>query len=503
MAETAVHPHEIITGTAHFDNSYARMPDRFFERIAPEKASDPKLLYWNSALAEQLGLNVTALSHADLAQIFVGNTPPQGAETIAMAYAGHQFGGFVPQLGDGRAHLLGEIVTKDGQRYDLQFKGSGRTAFSRMGDGRAALGPVLREMIISEAMHALGVPTTRTLAAVSTGDQVVREEILPGAVLTRVAQSHIRIGTFEYFSARKDIPALEKLTDYALKRHYPDQVSEGNTAIALMQAVLEKQSQLVAQWMQLAFIHGVMNTDNVLISGETIDYGPCAFMDRYDPHTVFSSIDRHGRYAYENQRKIAQWNFACLGMALIPLIDANEEKAILQIQTLVEDFATALQRHWLTGFCQKIGLQQQEKGDEDLLRGLFDLMEAHQSDFTLTFRRLSGAIENDSPALTASFDHHADWTAWRQRWVARLSHEKTSYKEIAVQMDRINPLFIPRNHLVEEALLAANQQQDFSKLFKLMSVLATPYTETLDRTMARYKEAGPDDIPAYRTYCGT
>ncbi|HWV82216.1 MAG TPA: YdiU family protein, partial [Hyphomicrobiaceae bacterium] len=378
------------------ENSYARLPDRFYARLAPTQVRAPRLVKLNEGLARELDLDPDYLSSPEGVDILAGNRVPTGSEPLAMAYAGHQFGGFVPQLGDGRAILLGEVIDRKGQRRDIQLKGSGPTPFSRRGDGRAALGPVLREYIIGEAMHALGIPTTRALAAVTTGEDVMREKPLPGAVLTRVAASHIRVGTFQFFAVRRDVDGLEALVDYVIQRHYPDLADVENRAAALLVRVIDRQAELIARWMLIGFIHGVMNTDNMAISGETIDYGPCAFMDTYDPATVYSSIDEHGRYAYGNQPVIGQWNLSRLAEALLPVIHEDREKAVDIAQEAINAYPAKFEAAFLAGYRKKLGLFVAEDGDAALAKQLMDVMAANKADFTLTFRALSEAAGNTS-----------------------------------------------------------------------------------------------------------
>ncbi|HEY2133520.1 MAG TPA: YdiU family protein, partial [Acetobacteraceae bacterium] len=439
----------------NFDNSYARLPDRFYARLDPTPVAAPTLIRVNRALAEILGIDPDALASPDGVAILAGNQVPPGAEPMALAYAGHQFGHFVPQLGDGRANLLGEVVGRDGIRRDIQLKGSGQTPFSRSGDGRAALGPVLREYLVSEAMAALGIPTTRTLAAVTTGEPVWRDAMLPGGVLTRVAASHIRVGTFQYFAARNDTEAVRQLADHAIARHYPQAASAENPYRALLEGVVAAQADLVAQWLLVGFIHGVMNTDNCAISGETIDYGPCAFMDAYDPGAVFSSIDQQGRYAYGNQPRIALWNLTRLAECLLPLLGDDEEAAK---QTLL-GFAPRFQAAYFAGLRRKIGLSSVQEGDDNLTQDLLNLMATDTADFTLTFRSLCAAAEAPAHDATvrALFKDSGAYDAWAARWRARLAHESTP----EAVMRAANPAFIPRNHLVEAALSAAVERADF------------------------------------------
>jgi serine/tyrosine/threonine adenylyltransferase len=475
-----------------FDNSYARLPDRFYAPVAPTHVAEPRLVRINLALAETLGLDAGALAASDGVAALAGNLVPDGAEPIALAYAGHQFGHFVPQLGDGRACLLGEVVGRDGQRRDIQLKGSGPTPFSRNGDGRAALGPVLREYLVSEAMAALGVPTTRALAAVTTGEPVYRETILPGAVLTRVAASHIRVGTFQYFAAQGDEDAVRTLADYAIARHYP---AAAGSYRAFLDAVIAAQTDLVSKWLLLGFIHGVMNTDNCAISGETIDYGPCAFMDAYDPATVFSSIDRGGRYAYGNQGRIVLWNLARLAETLIPLLPGGEEEA----KDALSVFPPCFQAAYFGGLRRKIGLTEQREGDDDLTQDLLRLMAEHHADFTLTFRRLADAATGDDTALRPMFADDAGLDAWLEKWRARLAGQDSSSVQAALRA--VNPLFIPRNHLVEATLNAATERGDFGPFEELLAVVSKPFAD--DPSLERFTMPPREEERVLQTFCGT
>lgn len=467
-----------------FNNTYAQLPERFYARQAPIPVREPALLVYNEQLAADLGI----AANDDLAALFSGNTLLDGAEPLAQAYAGHQFGHFVPQLGDGRAVLLGEILDQNEQRYDIQLKGAGQTAFSRGGDGRAALGPVLREYLISEAMHKLGIATTRSLAVVSTGEPVFRETPLPGAILTRIASSHLRIGTFQYFAAQQDTKAVKILYEYARDRHYPN----AHTPLEFLQAVLEKQAKLVSDWLCIGFIHGVMNTDNSSISGETIDYGPCAFMDTYDPQTVFSSIDRRGRYAYANQPNIAQWNLTRLAECLLPLIDKNEETAAELAEERIQTFAAVFQKHWLKGMRYKLGLLGEQSEDEALIGALLQEMQQSELDYTNTFRGLYRVLKNDTNSNLPA--------KWLQRWRQRLQQEDTSLVEQTELMRRHNPAYIPRNHLVEEALTAAysGNLQPFKKLHQ---VLQNPFEEYPEQQV--YTLPPTPEQRVYQTFCGT
>jgi len=485
-----------------FDNSYRRLPDRFYACVLPQAAPAPRLIALNRPLAARLGLDLSAVE-PDAAAIFSGNALPAGAEPIAAAYAGHQFGSFVPQLGDGRAILLGEVIDRDGQRQDIQLKGSGRTPFSRQGDGRAALGPVLREFIVSEAMHALGVPTTRALAAVTTGEPVYREEILPGAVLTRVAASHIRVGTFQFFAVRGDAEAVRHLADYVIARHYPELADREQPYLALLEAVARRQAQLVARWMQIGFIHGVMNTDNMTVSGETIDYGPCAFMDAYDPATVFSAIDQGGRYAFANQPKIARWNLARLAETLLPLIDADAENSVDRANGVLALFANHFERFWVEGMRSKIGLTNAEPEDRSLVEELLEAMHYGRADFTLTFRRLCDAAEDARAdgGVRALFEAPTLFDAWAVRWRERISRDPQPPGGRAASMRAANPAFIPRNHRIAEALRAAVEQGDLQPFEALMAVLERPYTE--QPASQRYAEPPAPAERVLQTFCGT
>ena len=484
-----------------FDNSYARLPERFYAAIAPTPVAAPRLIRLNAPLARQLGLDPDWLKGPEGVAMLSGNGMPAGAASIATAYAGHQFGGFSPQLGDGRAILLGEVVDRDGRRHDLQLKGAGPTPFSRRGDGRAALGPVLREYIVSEAMAALGVPTTRALAAVLTGEPVRRETLLPGAVLTRVASSHIRIGTFQYFAARGDVEAQRLLADHVIARHYPACAGEGRY-LALLEAVVAAQATLVAQWMAIGFIHGVMNTDNMSIAGETIDYGPCAFMDAYHPTTVFSSIDEHGRYAYANQPPIARWNLTRFAETLLPLLDDDIDKAVPIAQAALDQFDPQFQAHLIAGFRRKLGLATEEAEDIGLIKGLLDAMQDGEADFTLVFRRLSEEAGRDrADACRDLFKDPAAFDAWEGRWRERLQREPAAAEARRDAMLRVNPLYIPRNHQVEAVIEAAVERNDFAPFEALLGVLARPFEaqpgwEDYERPPAAHERV-------LATFCGT
>ncbi|HYD17337.1 MAG TPA: YdiU family protein [Patescibacteria group bacterium] len=471
-----------------FETSYLGLPEAFFTRQPPVPVKEPRLVLWNAPLAETLGLRLAAADTTALARIFAGNELPAGATPLAQAYGGHQYGHFT-MLGDGRAVLLGEHIAPDGARFDIQLKGSGRTPYSRGGDGRAALGPMLREYIISEAMAGLGIPTTRSLAVVATGELVAREGMLPGAVLTRVAASHIRVGTFEFAAGFLGPEGVRALADYTIARHYPGLRDADNPYLAFLEAVVARQADLIARWMLVGFIHGVMNTDNMAISGETIDYGPCAFMDAYDPNTVFSSIDRHGRYAYGQQPPIATWNLARFAETLLTLIDSDEKKAVAKAETAVNDFDAVVQRHWLAGMRGKLGLTGEDAGDEGLISALLIWMAKEKADFTLTFHRLADGSADDATG----------GEGWVARWRARRDAQGDAAKSAALMRSH-NPQVIPRNHKVEEALAAANRGE-LAPLHQLLDALRDPYAPRGDRT--GYETPPPERDACYRTYCGT
>ncbi|MEM7597261.1 MAG: YdiU family protein [Pseudomonadota bacterium] len=472
-----------MTLTIPFDNSYAQLPDRFYTRMAPAPVKTPQLLRFNHTLAAELG--ITAGSPAEMAEVFAGNTVPLGAAPLAQVYAGHQFGGFSPQLGDGRAILLGE-VRPNGHRFDIQLKGSGPTPYSRMGDGRAWLGPVLREYILSEAMHALGIPTSRALAAVSTGELVYREQgALPGAVLTRVASSHIRVGTFQFFAARRDPEGLKALFDYTVARHDPDV----EDPVELLNAVITRQIALITQWMSVGFIHGVMNTDNTTLSGETIDYGPCAFLDVYHPDKVFSSIDAHGRYAYANQANVIVWNMAQLATALVPLMP-DQDAAVEAFTAVIHAMGPRLEAAWLQAFGRKIGIAEAKAEDLDLIVGLLQRMAEGRADFTNTFRALIDGSARDQFLDPVAFD------SWEVDWRARLRTEKDPNRVMA----EANPLFIPRNHRVEEAIAAA-VAGDLAPFERLVDVLSRPFADQPDAADLR-RPPEPAEVVQH-TFCGT
>jgi serine/tyrosine/threonine adenylyltransferase len=489
-----------------FDNTYARLPENFYFRLNPTPVAAPRLVKLNVELAWSLGLDPKALASSEGVEILAGNRVAEGSEPLAIAYAGHQFGHFVPQLGDGRANLLGEVIGRDGAHYDIQLKGSGPTPFSRRGDGRAALGPVLREYIVSEAMAALGVPTTRTLAAVTTGEGVMREAMLPGAVLTRVAASHLRVGTFEYFAATGDTEAIRILADYAIARHYPEAAQARQPYRAMLDGIITRQARLVAQWMLLGFIHGVMNTDNTSISGETIDYGPCAFMEAYHPATVFSSIDQHGRYAYSSQPGIALWNLTRLAETLLPLLEqgyGSEEAALASAQEALAAFQPQFQEAYGAGLRRKLGLFTERDGDQALIQDLLERMAANQADFTLTFRRLcnAAAVPAADEGVRPLFADPKAYDSWAAAWHRRLEEESVSAPKRAVAMRMANPLFIPRNHLVEAALDAAVTRKDFQPFERLLDVVSFPYEDRPG--MERYAMPARPEEYVHWTFCGT
>jgi serine/tyrosine/threonine adenylyltransferase len=489
-----------------FDNSYARLPERFYARVNPTPVPAPRLIKINTELARNLGLEPGELASPQGVEILAGSRVAEGSEPLAEAYAGHQFGHFVPQLGDGRANLLGEVVGQDGVRYDIQLKGAGPTPFSRGGDGRAAVGPVLREYIVSEAMAALGVPTTRALAAVATGSRVMRETILPGAVLTRVASSHLRVGTFQYFAARGDTEALRELADYAIVRHYPAAAQTQQPYRALLDGVIGRQARLVAQWMLLAFIHGVMNTDNMSISGETIDYGPCAFLEAYSPVKVYSSIDHGGRYAFGNQPHAALWNLARLAEALLPVLvqeQGSEDAALAAAHEALAAFSTQWQAAHQAGLARKLGFLSQREEDAGLAQDLLDRMAANQADFTLTFRRLAAAAvgQQGDEGVRALFTDPAAYDEWAARWRRRLAEEPVSAQERATIMRAVSPAFIPRNHLVEAAIQAAVQRQDFQPFEDLLDAGSRPYEDRPE--MERFATPARPEECVLQTFCGT
>lgn len=477
----------------NFDNSYARLPKVFYASQKPTPVENPKMVIFNSDLARELGLDAEMLITSKGTEIFSGNRLPDGSMPIAQAYAGHQFGYFT-MLGDGRAILIGEQITPKKERYDIQLKGSGKTPFSRGGDGRAALGPMLREYIISEAMHALGIATTRSLAIVTTGENVYRETILPGAILTRVASSHIRVGTFEYISRYGSFNELKALADYTLNRHFSEYLNVENPYIFLLEEVIRRQAKLIAKWQHIGFVHGVMNTDNMTLSGETIDYGPCAFIDNYNPETVFSSIDLHGRYAFGNQPNIAAWNLARFAETLIPLLDTNETYALTLAQEKVSRFHSLYEKHWYSGMKSKLGMTADEPGDVELINKILDLMNNYNADYTNTFLKLTfdNREEND-------FFKTSDFVEWYRKWKERLVREDE--ERSFCLMKNSNPALIPRNHRVEEALEAAVTHGDYSVMERLLTVLSNPFAHTKDQS--EYAVPPPPSACKYKTFCGT
>lgn len=479
----------------NFDNSYARLPESFYTRANPTPAASPELIIFNYSLAESSGLNAQMLESNDGAAVFAGNLIPEGALPIAQAYAGHQFGHFT-MLGDGRAVLLGEQITPSGERLDIQLKGSGRTPYSRGGDGRAALGPMLREYIISEAMHGLGIPTTRSLAVVTTGEPVFRETTQPGSVLTRVAASHIRVGTFQYASIWGTENDLWALADYTLKRHFPGAEADEDPYLSLLKEVVKRQAELIAKWQLVGFIHGVMNTDNMTISGETIDYGPCAFMDAYDPETVFSSIDIHGRYAYGKQPEIAAWNLARFAETLLPLLHNNEDEAVKLAEDAVSDFFDLYDSSWFSGMRAKLGIFNEEPGDESLIEDLFSMMHKSNADYTNTFRALTIDDFKDIDMFKTD-----EFAKWNELWQARLSRQKESNASSKELMKHSNPALIPRNYRVEEALEAVVKQGDYNVMDRLLSALADPYAYSPEQV--EYSTLTEPSACPYRTFCGT
>jgi uncharacterized protein YdiU (UPF0061 family) len=486
-----------------FENTYARLPDRFYARVVPTPVRAPRLIRVNTELALNLGLDPDWLAGPEGLDVLAGRVVPEAAEPIAMAYAGHQFGHFVPQLGDGRAILLGEVIDQQGVRRDIQLKGSGRTPFSRGGDGRAALGPVLREYVVSEAMAALGIPTTRSLAAVSTGETVAREAPLPGAVLTRVATSHVRIGTFQFFAARGDLQGLRLLADHVISRHYPEAAQAERPYRSLLELVTVRQAELVARWLLVGFIHGVMNTDNMSIAGETIDYGPCAFMDEYHPAKVFSSIDQLGRYAYANQPQIATWNLARFAETLLPLIDEDQQQAIKQAEGALERFSARFEMVYSAGMRQKLGFSTEADGDLELAGEFLSLLATNHVDFTLAFRRLSDAVGSvpEEADLRSLFRDEQGFRTWAERWRSRLMREPNHEDERRARMRAVNPAFIPRNHRIEAMIEAAGEHEDFAPFEELLLVLAKPFED--QASFARYMDPPQPHEQVCQTFCGT
>jgi uncharacterized protein YdiU (UPF0061 family) len=505
----AIHEPVADTVAFRFDNSYARELPGFYVRQQPTPVPAPRLLYLDRGLAEELGLDLSSLADETLAAVFAGNLVPQGADPLAQAYAGHQFGWFSPQLGDGRALLLGEVIDRGGRRRDIALKGSGRTRFARGADGKAAVGPMLREVLVSECMHALGIPTTRGLAVAATGEPVYRETVLPGAVLTRVAASHIRVGTFQYYAARRDLDGVRRLAEYTIARHDAGLRGTPTRFIAFLRNVTERQAALIAQWMNVGFIHGVMNTDNMAISGETIDYGPCAFMEAYDPRAVFSSIDEQGRYAFANQPDIARWNLARFADTLVPLLSDDVEQAVAMATEVVAAFPDAFAARLLSGRRAKLGLLRGEPADDsadaELAGEWLALLQAQHVDFTLAWRRLADAADGNDAPLRGLFSDAQALDAWLARWRGRCASEdrdQAAAADRAGRMRRVNPLVIARNHRVEEALAAASDDGDLAPFERLLSAIRRPYDEMPEN--AHYAEPAPPDVTAaYRTFCGT
>jgi serine/tyrosine/threonine adenylyltransferase len=479
----------------NLENSYASLPDKFYSTINPNPVEAPKLVVLNEPLAKGLGLKVESLQGEDALKIFAGNKVPEGGSSIAQAYAGHQFGNFT-MLGDGRALMVGEQITPKGDRLDIQLKGSGRTPYSRGGDGRAALGPMLREYIISEAMHGLGIQTTRSLAVVTTGEPVIREKNLPGAIMTRVASSHLRVGTFEFARQWGSVDELQALADYAIERHYPQVKDQENKYLSFYKEVIKRQASLIAKWQLVGFIHGVMNTDNMTISGETIDYGPCAFMDTYDPATVFSSIDVQGRYAYGNQPSIGGWNLARFAETLLPLFHDDQEKAVELAQEALSDYGDQFNSNWMSGMRAKLGLFNEEKEDEALIKELLNLMKDHSADYTNSFRALTLDKKEDSKLFNSP-----EFDEWYKKWQERLDRQEASKESSNELMRNSNPAIIPRNYRVEEALEAAVQKGDYNVMKKLINALSNPYEYLPEQE--EYCQLPPESEGSYKTYCGT
>ncbi len=488
-----------------FDTSYAQLPERFFAMMEPVTAKEPKLVFLNEALGTELGLDIDALDKEYAARVFTGAEAQSEGGLLAMTYSGHQFGQFNPQMGDGRAALLGEVIDIKGQRQDIQLKGAGRTAFSKGGDGKAALGPVMREYIISEAMHALGVPTTRSLAVATTGEYVYRDAVLPGAVLTRIASSHLRIGTFQFFAARGDIEGLKILADYAIDRHYPDTKTSPNQYLGLLEKVISAQASLISKWLSIGFIHGVMNTDNMTISGETIDYGPCAFMDQYDHNKVFSSIDRQGRYAFGAQPAIGQWNLSRLAETLLPLMDDDEDKALEMAKTALDQYGPIFMASWTQEMAPKFGMvpNKEPETDREIIRQFLSLLQKHNVDFTNSFQSLTIALMNEEglKKVKAIFQEDGSFDIWFEQWKARIGSSEQEISVACKIMTRANPIYIPRNHLVEEAIDVATSKGDFSFMEKLLKAIGTPFEKKAG--FNRYELPPKPEEEVHQTFCGT
>jgi len=480
-----------------FDNTYVEKMQGFYAHVKGDIAPQPSLLKFNHHLAKTLGLDVSDITEQQLAEVFSASLVPKGAQPIAQKYAGHQFGSFNPGLGDGRALLLGEVIA-DGVRYDVQLKGSGRTPYSRGGDGKAVIGPILREYVLSEAMHALGVPTTRALAAVKTGEKIMRSGFHDGAVITRIASSHIRIGTFQAFAQNPEM--LKQLADYCIERHYPELLNSEQPYLDFLCAVRDKQAELVAKWISVGFVHGVMNTDNMTISGETIDYGPCAFIDNYDAKALFSSIDANGRYAFENQAPVAQWNLARLAETLLPLIDQDEDKAVEKAMQAINDFRVSYQSYWLANMRAKIGLSEAHEGDDELIQGMFESMQNQQVDFTLFFRALANSLKHGVDTIAILFSNTDLFNRWYDLWLLRINKESLTTEQRVQAMNQVNPLTIPRNHLVEKMLILA-ESGDMSAFERLSEVLAQPFSQV--KEFNQYATPPENGANTYTTYCGT
>ena len=488
--------------TIPFDNSYAAQMEGFYVPWEGAKVPSPSIIQFNDEFAEELGLSADDLNSEQGAEFFAGNEMPAGASPLAQVYAGHQFGGFSQQLGDGRALLVGEVIDQNNHRRDIQLKGSGPTPFSRRGDGKAVIGPVLREYLIGEAMHALGIPTTRALAAVLTGEKIARDGFEPGAVLTRVASSHLRVGTFQFFAARKETKKVQQLADYSINRHYPELLETDDKYLGFLKSVMKRQAQLVAKWMAVGFVHGVMNTDNVTISGETIDYGPCAFIDTYKAKAVFSSIDEQGRYAYGNQPNIAQWNLARFAETLIALIDPDDSDNAVKLATdALNQFPKIYHEFWIMEMSAKLGLEKLQEGDPDLINELFEIMEAQNIDYTKLFRALSETARGNDNQLQELFSDAPVINPWFEKWMKRLSLNAKNATQTANSMNEVNPLYIPRNHKVEQALQAASKQEDYEPFKKLLSVLMDPYKKR--EGLEEFEEPALKGDEPYVTFCGT
>lgn len=480
-----------------FQNTYASLPERFFERVNPAPVRNPKLVFWNSYLANELGINVEKSNEQDLAEIFSGNKVIESSLPLAQAYAGHQFAHFVPSLGDGRAIVLGDFLSKSGNLVDVQLKGSGKTKFSSRGDGRAALGPMMRECIVSEALFHLGIPTTRFLALVLSGENVYRETVLPGAVLTRIAASHVRVGTFEYFRHRGDVEGLRILADYVIDRHFAEVKEAANPYLSLLEAVVGAQASLIAKWLSVGFIHGVMNTDNMAVSGESIDFGPCAFMDSYNQNAVFSSIDREGRYAYGNQPSIAEWNLARFAECLLPLIDKSQETSKSLAMQELDEFSSIFRQNYLNEFSKKFGLAKPDVEDFGLIKDFLEILEKHQLDFTLSFASLS-----DDDKIKDNFPQNEQFLSWLEQWRACLARQGEAKEQIKLRLSSANPKVIARNHQVERAIARAQDHGDFSVFNDLIRVLRTPFMELAPNDQVFGLAPKPDEIVT-QTFCGT